>query len=72
MVEKLSDDDYGTLEDYMQAVLRRFRDQECTFSDASADIMHPLTAWDQGNKQEFVPYMKMMLGKWHAGDEDDA
>jgi hypothetical protein len=72
MVEKLSDDEYSTLEDYIQAVLRRFRDKECGLSDACADIMHPLTAWDGGEKQEFVPHMKLMMDKWRRGEDDNA
>lgn len=46
--------------------------KECEFSDASGEIMHVLTAWDSGNKQEFVPYMKMMLDKWQKGEDEDA
>ena len=72
MVEKLSEDDYKTLEDYILAVLRRFDDEQCTSSDASGEIMHPLTAWDNGDQQEFVPYMKMMMEKWQRGEDDDA
>jgi hypothetical protein len=66
----MSGDDYDTLQAYIQTVLRRYRDKECDFSEASLDIMHPLTAWDKGNEQEFVPYMKMMMSKWSAGDAE--
>ncbi len=72
MVEKLSVDDYSTLDYYTQAVLRRLRDEECTLSDACADMMHPLTAWDHGDKQEFVPYMKTMMAEWQRGGDDNA
>jgi hypothetical protein len=68
---KLSDDDYGTLEHYIHMVLRRFRDNKCELPEAYADIMHPLTAWDKGNKQEFVPYMKMKMGQWRGAEDSD-
>jgi hypothetical protein len=61
----MSDADYDTLEKFIQTVLRRVAEGKATILDAEQDVMHPLTAWDHGNAQEFAPWMKatMMNGR---------
>ena len=64
MSERLSKGDYDVLDRYMRAVLKRHGEGKSDLVEAHEDIMHPLTAWDKRNAQEFIPYMKLMLEKW--------
>jgi len=65
---RMSDADYETLEKFIQTVLRRVVEQKATVLEAEQDIMHPLTAWDQGNDQEFIPWMKTAMNGWSQDD----
>lgn len=66
---QMSDADYATLEKFIETVLRRVVEGKTTALAAEQDIMHPLTAWDRGNAQEFVPWMKTAMRGW---SDDDA
>ncbi len=61
---EMSKASYNVLDTYVRAVLKRAGLKGDAFDDALADLMHPLTAWDNGNEQEFIPYMKLMLKEW--------
>jgi len=65
---QLTDDDYYTLDHFVQAVLTRVRDGTCSISEGRSDLMHPLTAWDKGNSTEFGPRMNLMMNKWKNGN----
>lgn len=56
--------DYKILDEFIRTVLARVESGESSASDAFADIMHPLTAWDIGNEQEFIPWMRSALQEW--------
>lgn len=56
--------DYNILDAYVRAVLKRHAAGDSNLAEAHGDLMHPLTAWDIGNAQEFIPYMKMQLEAW--------
>jgi hypothetical protein len=64
MANQLSEIDYEILERYVRATLERVEMGTSTCSKGVEDLMHPLTARDNGSEQEFIPYMKMMLEKW--------
>ncbi len=66
MGAKLSDYEYGIIDRYMAEVLRRFRDDHKDLTEAHEDIMHPLTAFIEGNAQEFIPYMELCLDEWEG------
>ncbi len=63
-MSRLSNSDYKILDAFMRAVLTRVESGKSGVPDALADIMHPLTAWDNGNEQEFSPWMKLKLVEW--------
>lgn len=63
---RLSKSDYHVLDQFIRAALIRVEAGHLTAADALADIMHPLTAWDNGDQQEFIPFMQLMLSKWKA------
>lgn len=65
---QLSDDDYYTLEHFVRAVAERVRDGVCSAGEATTDLMHALSAWDNGNWQEFGPWMQLRLDSWRGGD----
>jgi len=65
----MSVSDYETLEKFIQTVLRRLAEGKTDALQANEDIMHPLTAWDRGNAQEFIPWIKLRMDDW---EEDDA
>lgn len=56
--------DYDALDKFVRTILERHRDGHETLSQAHEGIMHPLTAWDKDNEQEFVPFMEMKLKQW--------
>jgi len=64
MSEQLSKDDYQTLDSFIRTVLERVEAGDSDPDDAHDDIMHALAAWDHGDTQEFVPWMKTMLEQW--------
>jgi hypothetical protein len=64
----LSDDDYYTLDAFVRAVLTRVNNGRCSVSEGCSDIMHPLTAWDKGNWQEFGPWMELKIDSWSTDD----
>jgi hypothetical protein len=66
IVKRLSRADYQVLEKFVHSVLTRCQDGTLTITDAQEEIMHPLTAWDEGNEQELIPYMKTKLTEWKA------
>jgi hypothetical protein len=61
---RLSEQSYDVLDRYTKAALHRLARGETDVDGAHGNLMHPLTAWDRGNKQEFVPYMKLQLREW--------
>jgi hypothetical protein len=56
--------DYDVLDKFIRTILQRYGDGHETLSQAHEGIMHPLTAWDEGNTQEFVPFMEINLKHW--------
>jgi hypothetical protein len=67
-MSQISDDDYYTLDHFVMAVLMRVQTGACSVSEGRSELMHPLTAWDNGNWQEFGPWMKLRLDGWKSGD----
>jgi len=65
---KMSNTDYDTLEKFIQTVVKRLVEGKTTPLSAEADIMHPLTAWDQGNALEFIPWIKLTMKEWADDD----
>ncbi|PZQ12330.1 MAG: hypothetical protein DI565_15980 [Ancylobacter novellus] len=61
---QLSDSDYYTLDHFILAVLTRVRDGHCSAGEGRSSIMHALSAWDQGNAQEFAPWMELQMEEW--------
>lgn len=61
---EMPQNDYNVLDEYVRTVLYRCSAGICDPATGHADLMYPLTAWDKGNKQEFIPYMATMLAKW--------
>lgn len=64
MPDQWSRSEYNLLEKYVKTVLKRHADGLSDEITARNDIMHPLTAWDRGEKQEFAPYIEMKLRQW--------
>jgi hypothetical protein len=60
----ITDHEYRTLDRFVKTVLQRVADGKCAVSSAHLDLMHPLTAWDNGNETEFEPWMKLKLHEW--------
>lgn len=65
---QLSDEDYYTMDAFVRMVLTRVQNGSCSVSEGLSDIMHPLTAWDKGNRQEFRPWMKLKMDGWRADE----
>jgi hypothetical protein len=65
-VENGSDD--GTLQEFIQAVLRRARSGKCTISDGSADVMHVIKGLVRDDRSETVVWMQFMLACWAHED----
>jgi len=53
--------DYKSLDQFVRSVIEKVADGTLPTADGIADIMHPLTAWDNGNEQEFIPWIKQWL-----------
>lgn len=60
--------DYETLELFVQTVLKRLAEEKTDLISANEDLMYPLTAWDKGVAQEFVPWMKLRMAEWANDD----
>jgi hypothetical protein len=65
---QLSDNDYYALDHFVMAVLTRVRDGLCSVGEGRADLMHALSAWDQGNPTEFAPWIELRTSEWKSGD----
>jgi len=65
---QLSAEDYETVESFVIGILTRLDSGEEDLDSAKADILHVLTAWDNGNQEEILPYMKMLLDSWKTLD----
>jgi len=61
----MSEENYNILDSFVKTVIKRLSAGECNGTDAVADLMHPLTAWDKDNQSEFVPWMQLYLEKWN-------
>jgi hypothetical protein len=71
MPEELSEGDYETLDNFIRAALERAEAGDIDADDAHTDIMHVLTAWDHGNTEEFVSWMKAKLEEWEEESDSD-
>lgn len=65
---KMSPEDYEIVEKFVVGILTRLESGEDDLDASKADILHVLTAWDNGNEQEIIPYMKMLLDSWKTLD----
>jgi hypothetical protein len=65
---KMSPEDYEIVEKFVIGILTRLDSGEEDLDAAKADILHVLTAWDNGSEQEIIPYMKMLLDSWKTLD----
>ena len=65
---RLSDDDYYSLNQFVEAVLTRVRDGVCSVGEGRSDLMHPLSAWSNGDAQEVSPRMNMIMEKWKRSE----
>jgi hypothetical protein len=61
---QISDDDYYHLNQFVEAVLTRVRDGVCSVGEGRSDLMHPLSAWLNGDAQEVSPRMITTMEKW--------
>jgi hypothetical protein len=57
-------DDYYALYGLIQDTLLRVRDGVCSVDEGQSDLMHPLSAWRNGDSQEVAPRIKMITEKW--------
>ena len=58
---EMSDDDYAALERFIKTIIHNVANRTMAEVDGVAAIMHPLTAWDRGNQQEFIPWVRSWL-----------
>jgi len=65
---QLSNADYNMLESFIQTALNRLIEGKATALSTHEDIMYPLTAWDRGNAQEFIPWIKITMNEWAQDD----
>ncbi len=69
-MERLTDEEYGVIEAFITAVLKRVEQGQFDASKGRAEIMHPFTALFDGSPQDVLPYIRRRLEQWSRGDAD--
>ena len=68
MAPPLNDSDHKVMDEFLKAVLERYRSGDLTLVEAREKLAHTITAASKGNAQEVIPFMKTALAGWDSGN----
>jgi hypothetical protein len=69
-VAKFTDGEYDSIDRFLKELFLRVEIGRMTASNAHADAMHVLTAFDKGNETEVLPYIGLRFAKWLGADSN--